>query len=173
MKKLEKNNKEIVARDYFIVFVISVLTILLALYIRSFAIRYKLNVSNKSPFENNVQSVTINDLDYLIPATTDGILFVSYRGDAKIKNMEIKLYRYISRKNLKEMVIYLNVDEYLNDEEYIKLLKEKMPNITSKIKDAPLFIYIKDGEAIDAKNSKTKMINLDVFKSLVKEYGIE
>ena len=59
MKKkplIEKNNRKITSRNYFIVIIVSILTIALVLYIRSFIITYRANISSVSIFIDNTKS---------------------------------------------------------------------------------------------------------------------
>lgn len=173
MKKPLKNNKEVNDRNYYIVLVIAILTVAITLYIRSFIINYQNNIKNKSVFENNIQSIKINDLDYLIPETEEAIIYVSYTGNAEVTSMESKLYKRIKKRSLEEKVLYLDITDNLDANEYIVILKEKLPDIKDKINSSPLLIYIKDGKAVDAMSSELKMIDYKIFDKLVDEYDID
>ena len=170
---LEKNDKKVSSRNYFIVLVVSVLTVALIVYVRSFVISYRNNISSVSIFKDNVQSVNVNDLDFAILETGEAILYVSYTGNLKVNSMEKTLYKKINDENIKEKFIYLDVSDYMEDLEYIDILKEKFSNIESEINTAPLFIYIKDGKAVEAMSSELKIIDYKVFNKLLEKYDIE
>jgi hypothetical protein len=175
MKKIiiEKNDRKIGIRNYFIVLVVSVLTIALTLYVRSFIINYRNCAVSESIFSSEVQEINMVDIDYMIPETGECIILVSYTGNMKINSMENTLYKNIEKTSLKEKIVYLNVDDYLVDSEYIKILKNKFPSIESEINTAPLFIYVKNGEAIEAMSSELKLVDYKVFNKLVNKYEIE
>ncbi len=170
---IEKNDRKVTTRNYFIVLIVSIILIALTLYVRSFIISYRVNVSSVSIFKDNVQSINLNDLDYMIPETGEAILFISYTGNIKVNSMENTLYKKIQNENIKEKVIYLDITEYMEDLGYINILKEKFPDVSDEINTAPIFIYIKDGKAIEAMSSELKLIDYKVFNKLLEKYEIE
>lgn len=171
--KLEKNNKKVTFKNYFTVIIVVILTVVLALYIRTFIVNYRENISSVSIFSNNIQSIHINDLDFAIPETGEGIIYISYTGNVKISNMENKLYEIIESKGLKEITMYLDITDYLDDNKYLEILKNKFPNIAEEINTAPLFIYIKDGAAVEAMSSELKMADYKVYNKILEKYEIE
>lgn len=171
MKKKEK--KEISSRNYFIVIVVSILTIVIVLYIRSFIINYRANVSDVSVLHTKVSEVNINELDYYTNEATDSILYFSYTGDKDVYNMEKKLLKEIEKKGLTEKIIYVDITELLTDYKYINILKEKFPNVKDQINKAPIFIYIKSGQAVEAFSSELKMLDYKMLNKIVNKYEIE
>jgi hypothetical protein len=49
-------------------------------------------------------------------------------------------------------------------------LKTKFPEIKGEISDAPMMIYISNGEAIEAVNSEFKMIDFSVLEKLFNKH---
>ena len=86
--------------------------------------------------------------------------------------MERKLFNYIESKKLNDMIIYWDVSK-INEKEYLKVLKEKFPNLSNSIGDTPMIIYIKDGNAVEVINSNEKMLDENMLNSLLIKYGIE
>ena len=166
MRKLFE--KKIPNRNYMIVLIVSILVIIIPLYVRTIYLNNKEDILDRSIFENdsNINQINFNDIDFVISESSDFILYVSYYSK-EIKSMERKLYKEIIKNNLSDKIIYLSVSDNKN---YIKKLKEKFPNIKGEISDAPLIIYIKDGEAVEAVNSEFKMIDYGVFEKLMKKY---
>jgi hypothetical protein len=87
--------------------------------------------------------------------------------------MERRLYREIEKKNLNDRILYLDVTNSLNNDEYIKVLRSKFPNVEIDINKAPMFIYIKDGNAIEAMDSEYELVDYKVLNTLLSKYGIE
>ena len=168
----EKFDKKIPKKNYYIVLVVSILVIIITLYIRSFYLNYKANQINNSIFyDKTINQINADDIDFIIDETPEAILYVGYTGSSKVANLERKLYREFEKKDLIDKVIYLNVTELMNDNEYIKLLRNKFPN--EDIGKAPMLIYIKDGEVVDVLNSNNRMIDIKALNELLNKYGIE
>ena len=86
--------------------------------------------------------------------------------------MEEKLLKKLNKEDLYNHFIYLNINENLNNNEYLNILKARFPNISDNITKAPLFIYIKDGEAKSVINSNINLVDSGDFTSLVEIYEI-
>ena len=168
-------NKETPRKNYMIVLIVSILVIAFALYVRVIYLNNKDNIRDKSIFEREnsvISSINIDDLEFVVSESNNIVLYISYNGNQDIKNMERKLYRDIVRNDYVDKVLYLNVSELKDNNKYISKLKEKMPNIKGDISDAPIMVYIKEGEAIEAVNSEFKMIDFSVLEKLFEKYEI-
>lgn len=168
-------NKETPKKNYMIVLIVSILVIAFALYVRVIYLNNKDNIRDKSIFEREnsvISSINIDDLEFVVSESNNIVLYISYNGNQDIKNMERKLYRDIVRNDYVDKVLYLNVSELKDNNKYISKLKEKMPNIKGDISDAPIMVYIKEGEAIEAVNSEFKMIDFSVLEKLFEKYEI-
>jgi hypothetical protein len=166
MKRLFE--KKVPKRNYVVVAIVSILVIIIPLYVSTIYLNNKEDILNKSIFEkdSNINQINFNDIDFVVNESTNIVLYISYYSK-DIKSMERKLYREIIRNNLSDKIIYLSVNDNKN---YIKKLKEKFPNIKGEISDAPLMIYIKNGEAVEAVNSEFKMVDYGVFEKLIDKY---
>ena len=165
--------KDVPKKNYYIVLLVSVLVIILCLYIRSFYLNYKANeIDNSIFFDKSINQINESDIDFALSETTEAILYVGNSGNSKVKNMEKRLYKLIENKNVTDRIIYWNVNKY-SEKEYINILKNKFPVISHEIGKAPLLIYIKNGEGIEAFNSNDKLIDENVLNTLLSKYGIE
>ncbi len=166
-------SKETPKKNYVIVLIVSIVVIAFALYTRVIYLNNKDNIVNKSIFENEnsvISSINIDDIDFVISESNGLVIYASYNGNQQIKNMERKLYREIIKHDYVDKVLYLNLTDLKNDNKYISKLKEKFPNIKNEINEAPIMIYIKNGEAIEAVNSEFKMIDYSVLEKLFEKY---
>ena len=165
--------KKIPSKNYYVVLFVSVLVVIISLYTRSLYLSYIDSIKNSSIFANkNISQINEDDFKYALIETSEVILYVSYTGDTRIGSVERKLYKNLENRNLLDRVIYWDVTKYKN-KEYIKVLKELFPNIESEIGYAPLIIYIKNGEAMEAINSKNKLIDVEDLNNLLSKYEIE
>ena len=171
---MERNNRDVPKKNYFVVIVVSILVIVLTLYVRSFYLNYVASNSDSSIFASkSINQINIDDIDYAVNETTDSIMFVSYNGDSKITNMERRLYREIEKKNINDRIIYLNVTEYLENDKYLEILRNKFLSLAVDINKAPLFIYIKDGESKEIIDSSKELVTYKTLDTLLLKYGIE
>lgn len=166
--------KELSFRNYFIVIVVSILVIVLTLYARAFYINYQTYKTSHSVFvEEKINSISIDDLNYTVSEISEAVLVVSYTGNEDIYNMEERLIKEINKKGLREKILYLNVSEYKGSSSYLTLLRNSFPNIKNEINSVPMFIYIKDGSAVEAMSSELKMVDYKLFQKLIAKYEIE
>lgn len=171
--KIFKNvtDRKVPAKNYYIVAVGSLITIGLALLIRTMYLNYKENSTKNSIFnEKGVTQIHTEDFDFALNEIPQGILYVSYTGDFEVYSAEKRLYREMKRKDLLDKVIYWDVT---NTKDYLTILQEKYPDIKSQITSAPMLIYIKNGEALEAMSSELKIIDSIVFDKLVEKYEIK
>ena len=172
MKKNNKEVKKIPAKNYVIIIIVSILVVVITLYVRSFYLNYQANNMNTSIFESkSINQINIDDIDYAVNETTDGIIFVSYNGEGMISMMEKRLYKEIEKNNLNDKILYLNITE--NKELYLKTLKNKFPIFAANIKKAPMLMYIKNGECVEVIDSSSEMISFRTLNSLLSKYEIE
>lgn len=173
MIKLFKK-KEIPRKNYFIVIAVTILVVLLMIFVRSFYLSYKSSKLSNSIFSNKiVNQIHMDDFDFAVAEISDAILYVSYTGSNEIYSMEKRLYKEIENNNLTDKVIYLDVTKYNKNNKYVKTLRNKFPNIDNEINSAPLFIYIKDGQAVEAMSSEFRMVDYKTLNKLVDKYEIE
>ena len=171
IKKNKKVVKEIPAKNYVIVLIVSILVVILTLYIRSFYLNYQANNAKTSVFEKNNSQINIEDVEYAVTETTDGFLFVSYNGDATVSIMEKQLYREVEKNGLNDKILYLNITD--NKDMYLDSLRKKFPEFKSNINKAPILIYIKDGKAVKVIDSSKELIGPKTLNTLLSKYGIE
>lgn len=164
--------RNVPTRNYIIVAVICVITIALTLYINAWAKTYKENKISVSPFSGVVEEVNINEINVTFSEMNEVILYVGYTNDKRIYNMEERLIKYIKNHNLVDKFIYVNVTDYLSDEEYIKILKNTFEEKKEELKKAPMLIYVKNGKAEKVVNPTDGVINTYDIASLNETYQI-
>jgi len=175
IKKNSKNEiKQIPIRNYFIVLVVSVVVIILTLYARAFYFSYQESKSKTSYFlDKKVNQITTDDLDYSLSEYRDAILYVSYTGNKSIYKMEKKIYSELEKNNLLDIAVYWNVSNLMENNDYINILKTKFNKLSNDIKEAPLIIIIKDGQAIEVLNSELDRIDYKELRKMIKRNEIE
>ena len=173
MKIKGEKLREVPAKNYYVVMVVSILVIILTLYIRSFYLSYQATKINSSVFfDKSINQMNTDDVNYALEETSEAILYVSYFDYPKVYNMEKKLYKELEKRELIDKVIYWNITDIKDNNEYIRILKNKYPVIADKINTAPMIIYIKDGEALDVIDSSNGLLDTEMLTDLLNKYGI-
>ncbi len=158
--------------NYYTVLMVSIIVIIATLCFRNIYLKIQENQKNTSVFSNNkITQVNLDDIDYALSEVNEAILYVSYTGSTQINKMEKRLYKEIKKKDLVDKIIYLDVTDYKDN--YVQILKNKFPDVKYEIESAPLFIYIKNNEAIYAISSELNLINYKVLNDMVSKYEIE
>lgn len=167
--KSKKDNKKIPTKNYIVLAVIVVITILLTFYINAWIKTYKENMYSESVLSGNVKEVNINELKEPFYEINEVILYVGYNNDKELYAQEKKLLREIKKKDLVDEVMYLNVTD---NNDYVDILNKRFGNDSVKLGNAPLIIYIRGGET----QKVVKITSYDMlpkeFNKIVKQYKI-
>ena len=170
-KKMVARN--IPTKNYYMVLLVSVLLIILTIYVRNMYLSYRITRINDSVFaDKSINQINTEDFNFTLSETSEAILYVSYTGSKEVYSMEKKLYRELKKKDLIEKVIYWNVTD-VDQNDYLSILRSSFPDIKSQINAAPMLIYIKDGQGVEAMSSELKMIDSKVLDNLINKYEIE
>jgi hypothetical protein len=164
MKNLKKN--------YFILIVTFILTLLITLYINSIIRDYKYIKVDVSPLEGSISQINLSELDIALSELNNGIIYVGNTHSRENKRLERDILKKIKNEDLENYVYYCDVSGDLDNNKYINILVNKFPNINRNLRVSPAFIYFKNGEAIEAIDSYNRQITSKDLLYLVQKYQI-
>ena len=125
--------KQVQRKNYYILIVLIVVTILLTL---SLASVYKNRDKLVSSFYNYANKITSNEFDEYITESSDLIIYISDKYDLTNESFEKKFQKKLDDLNLKEKLIYIDKKELnkifldkLKKEYQISIDKNKLPTI--------------------------------------------
>ncbi|MEG2457923.1 MAG: DUF6568 family protein [Bacilli bacterium] len=170
MKKKEER-KTIPFKNYIYLIVIAAVVVILTMYINIWIKSYKQNKTDNSVLTGNISEVNINELSETLSETNQVVLYVGYK-NKNIYNMEKKLLKSINDNEIRDYVVYLDVSDNLGNDKYVNILKKNFKSKENEIKKAPMFIYIKNGEALEVINSTNSIVDVNDFNKLIKKYEI-
>ena len=161
-------------KNYFKLILIIIGTIFLIFLINNIYKNYLNNKINKSYISKHVLNVKYNELENtLIELNPDTYLYISYTGNKEIYDFEVKFKKLLRDKELLDNVIYLNMDNEINEnKDYIESLNDKLNLTENKVTNLPVIIYYKDGEAVEIINSDSVMLDTGKFVQLLDKYNI-
>ena len=127
---------------------------------------------NKSPLATN--EILYTDIkNALKEINADTFLVISYTGDIQVQENEKEIEKYLKKINLLDNVMYLDMKDYLNDENYLdslnKVLKLKE---NSEIRSLPAVVFYKNGVVEYVSNSKKGYLEKNVFKNYIDQNGL-
>ena len=176
MKKQNKTNKYFPFKSYVYGLIIAIVIILLIWYLAAW---YKVKNEDRliKSYLVNTNTVTyeIDDLKEIVQvlkeSPSDYFIYISYTNNEGIYKLEKKLKKIIDAYELKDAFYYININDYLDDQN----IYNELNNIfsTNKIKNAPCILYFEDNELIRVIQKNDGIFNYNDFTNLLKENGYE
>jgi len=165
MKNNEKKGDKPI-KNYIILLLICLGVILITIYICKWIKIYKDEELNKSPLTDKVNEISLLELKETIAETSEAIIYFGYTMDEEVYSLEEKLAHEIDKRNLKEYVYYINVKDYIENDEYKSIIVKTIPDLEGKDLSAPMIMYVKRGIPIKLMTSSKKLMTINDFKSL-------
>jgi len=162
---MKKEKRKVPIKNYFILGIIAFLTIFLTLYINEWIKTYK-DGNELLPLDGEVQQVNINELEVTLSETNQVILYVGYEG---LNSLDKAILKRLKKDEVNDYFYYLNVTDY-SEKKYLGELKNNFSSIRNDINKAPMFIYIKNGEALRVVDSKNDIVNINDLNMLIDNY---
>lgn len=107
--------REIPKKNYFILFIVIVLSLLIAFYFRKWYKAYEDSYLSKSIVGNYLFEINYKELDNYLVENQSAIIYVSKVGNEKIRNFEKKFINAINQNDLKNKILYLDLSNYKGD----------------------------------------------------------
>ena len=107
--------REIPKKNYFILFSVIVLSLLIAFYFRKWYKAYEDSYLSKSIVGNYLFQINYKELDNYLVENQSAIIYVSKVGNEKIRNFEKKFINAINQNDLKNKILYLDLSNYKGD----------------------------------------------------------
>lgn len=130
----------------------------------------KINSSYISKYVANIQANEIKNAS--VEFSPDTFIYVSYTGDERIYNLEVKIRKILRENNLIDDFIYMDATELMDNNNYLTTLNESLSLKEKQIKKLPGIIYYKDNEIIDLIDSYNTLIDSGDFTQLLEKYEI-
>lgn len=126
--------REIPKKNYFILFIVIVLSLLIAFYFRNWYKAYEDSYLSKSIVGNYLFEINYKELDNYLVENQSAIIYVSKVGNEKIRNFEKKFINAINQNDLKNKILYLDLSNYKGDTNDKYTINDKditsVPNIS-------------------------------------------
>ncbi len=162
--------KEIPKKNYIVLCMIVVITLLLAIYFRNYYLNHQ---KQKDGLQiNNISEIDEKSLSNYIVENDEFILYVTNREESNLNSFEKKLGNYLTKKEYNKNIIYLDLTSVSNSfykdfrNQYFdkKLQKKKF------LKQTNLF-YFEDDKVVDMLYSDKTEKDIDDFKKFIDDHN--
>ena len=130
-------------KKYIVLITLLVLTVALTLGLSNL---YKIYTKKTTPLYNYLNTINIDEFEDYITESGDTFIYIADKYDFSYTKFENDFKRKIESKNLKNKVVYLQLESI--DKSFIKLLKEKY-KIKISLEKAPILMVINDKKIND------------------------
>lgn len=164
--------RRIPPKNYIILFGIIVLVICACLAVNNIYVVLKENRISTSPLATN--EVLYEDLKNATKdIDADTFLVISYVQDDKVYSKEKAIKKYMTKHNLFDNIMYLNITDYRNDSNFINDLNGvlKLKNKLA-VKKFPAVVYYKEGVPTYTIDSTDHMLNAGDFEQIIDMYEL-
>ncbi len=165
--------KNIPAKNYVLLIILIIVTVVATLYINAWIKTYKANKLSLSPFSGVVEEININEINLAFSETNEVILYVGYTNNQKVYEMEEKILKYIKEHEIVDKFMYINVTEHLDNDKYLDILKKEFSEVKDDIKEAPMLLYVKNGKAEEVVSPKDRVLKIYDIANINEKYELE
>ena len=173
LKKLKQKN----ILNYFVYSLIVVLTLMLVIYLRAWYRIHKAYQLTIPVIGNHLNEIKYEELENYIAENPDFVLYMCTSHETKCRDFEKAFRQTIKKYNLKDQIIYLNLNEYVQKDTNANLLLNQdwqlapLLTIESFLSSYPSIAIFKDKKLFDfiiVKNG----ININSVNQFLEEYEI-
>ena len=155
--------REIPKKNYMILAVLILVTVLITLVLSNIYLNREKLVSN---FYNNNNTIRTNDFDEYLMEYSDLIIYISDKYDLSHESFEKKFEKKLIDLNLKNNLVYIDKNEL--DTKFLKKLKEEY-DLSIDLKKTPLIVVIIDKKVIKStivtnESNVDTIINYEAFQ---------
>lgn len=158
-----KKEKEISFKNYIILAVILIFTILLVVYLFNWQSIYQKNKLQEPILDKYLMVINYNELDDYLVENKEAIVYVSVLNDEKIRMFENKFKNLIIKNDLNNKVLYLNLTN-----ESVEINKKYLSNLS----DVPTLIIFDEGKVVESYSIKDNNYDIKAFEKFLKKEEI-
>ena len=163
--------KKIPLKNYIVLCVIIVITVVFVFYVRSWYITNKEYYSKNSVIKDITREINIDEISNYILESPKFILYVSSGANAEVKNFEHRFKKFIGKMEISDDILYLNADN-VNYDLYSSLknyaFNDKVSSLIFENK-ASLYVF-SDGKIVGVLNNVDSYSDKHI-QSFIKKWG--
>lgn len=156
-----KKEKEIPLKNYILLSIVLILTIVVVINLFLWKNTYEKNKLQTPILDDYLLVINYNELNNYLVENKDAIIYVSKLNDESIRLFENKFKNIINKNNLNNKILYLNLTEELKENNIVKEINKKYGK---EMTEVPTIVIIKDGKISSSYNIKENNYNIKLLE---------
>ena len=158
MTSKKTNKREIPIKNYFILGLIIVITLLIVLYSSAWYKNYHDSKEITPVITSTLREVKYDNIDTVLTERDVVIMYMCTTNETICRSFEKKFAKYIKSNNLQDDIMYLNLGYDTNENNLLNLVYDnyKSDKLVKKMHDYPTLVIFKSGEIVDILSSTSK-----------------
>lgn len=167
---MEKNTREIPKKNYVVLGVVLLISLLLVYYFYMWFSAYKDTKTNMMILDNYLSVINYNELgDYLVE-NPNCVIYVSKLEDDKIRDFEKKFRNSLKSKDIDRDILYMNITDELKNKKLKKNMKQEYFLENSSLIDVPNISIFENGELKLIYNISDNGYDIKKLEKFLKDY---
>ena len=146
-----KKEKEIPLKNYILLSIVLILTIVVVIYFFLWKNTYEKSKLQTPILDDYLLVINYNELNNYLVENKDAIIYISKLNNENIRLFENKFKNIINKNNLNNKILYLDLTEELKENNIVKEINKKYGK---EMTEVPTIVIIKDGKISSSYNIK-------------------
>ncbi len=175
IKQKKEEVKEIPVKNYLVLGVIIILTLLASLYIFAWFRQYNDSKVSTPIITSTLREVEYNNLNTVLKERDVLVMYMCTTDEEVCRNFEKKFASYVSNNNLTEEIIYLNLGYNKDNNNLLQKVYNnyKSENLVKKVYEYPTLVIFNQGKIVDVLSSNGKnKITIEQVNDFLESYEL-
>ena len=164
-----KKEKEIPLKNYILLSIVLILTIVVVIYFFLWKNTYEKSKLQTPILDDYLLVINYNELNNYLVENKDAIIYVSKLNDESIRLFENKFKNIINKNNLNNKILYLDLTEELKENNIVKEINKKYGK---EMTEVPTIVIIKDGKISSSYNIKENKNNIKLLEKYLEKEDV-
>ena len=164
-----KKEKEIPLKNYILLSIVLILTIVVVIYFFLWKNTYEKSKLQTPILDDYLLVINYNELNNYLVENKDAIIYVSKLNNENIRLFENKFKNIINKNNLNNKILYLDLTEELKENNIVKEINKKYGK---EMTEAPTIVIIKDGKTSSSYNIKENKYNIKLLEKYLEKEDV-
>lgn len=173
-KKTKEEVRQVPPKNYLVLGVIVVLTLLACIYLFAWYKQYSDSKINTPVITSTVREVEYNNLDTVLKERDVLIVYMCTTDEKVCRSFEKKFSKYVKNNNLTEEIMYLNLGDNSDENGLLEKVynKYKSDRLVKKVHKYPTLLIFNQGKIIDVLSTNKKPLTIKQVKEFLESYEL-
>ena len=164
-----KKEKEIPLKNYILLSIVLILTIVVVIYFFLWKNTYEKSKLQTPILDDYLLVINYNELNNYLVENKDAIIYVSKLNNENIRLFENKFKNIINKNNLNNKILYLDLTEELKENNIVKKINKKYGK---EMTEVPTIVIIKYGKISSSYNIKENKYNIKLLEKYLEKEDV-